>query len=155
MTDEMINEQEEQVQDPIDIINDLRANTVSKEEFDKLKAQNAKLLKSLAKGETIEVPAVKVDATALRKELYSIDAKPLSNLDYAKKTLQLRQAILDEGGVDPFVPNGHLIAPTQEDYEAANRVASVMQECIDSCNGDSDVFTSQLQSRTRNVVVRH
>lgn len=152
MTDEIINEQEVE-QDPIDIIEDLRANTVSKAEFDKLKAQNNKLLSALAKGETIAQPAPKVDKDALRKALYSQGAT-LTNLEYVDKTLQLRKAIIDEGGVDPFLPNGTLIAPTQEDINAAKHLADTLQECVDYAEGDSSIFTNELQRRTRDVRIR-
>lgn len=139
-------------QDPIDIITDLRNNTVSKNEYDKLKAQNSKLLQALAKGEQINVQQNDVvDVDKLRRELYASDAKPLSNLEYAQKTLQLRKAIMDAGGVDPMVPSGVMIAPTQEDYACANNLAQVLQDCIDAANGDSGIFTAELQRRTRDV----
>lgn len=153
MTEEIINEQTEVEQDPIDIIEDLRANTVSKAEFDKLKAQNNKLLNALAKGETIAQPAPKADKTALRKALYT-QGSTLNNLDYITKTLQLRKAIIDEGGVDPFVPNGAMIAPTQEDINAAKHLADTLQQCVDYAEGDSSVFTNELQRRTRDVRIR-
>lgn len=144
---------EEQAQEPdaIDIINDLRANTVSKAEYEKLKAQNSKLMQSLANGETLPAEAAKPSKEELRKALYANEGKPLSNLEYVKKTLELRQAILDDNGVDPFVPNGSMITPTAEDFAAANRVAQVFQECVDYAQGDSNVFTNELQRRTRDV----
>ena len=46
--------------DYIDVINDLKANTVSKDRYDRLLADNKKLLQSISKGESIEgTPAPK------------------------------------------------------------------------------------------------
>lgn len=137
-------------QDPVDIIEDLRNNSVSKSEFDKLKAQNTKLLKALANGEKIESKAT-VDMKTLRNELYGSNRKDLNNVDYVSKTLQLRQAIMDEGGADPFLPIGHQIAPTKEDIAAATNLAEVLQDCLDYAQGDNAVFTNELQRRTLDI----
>lgn len=134
-------------QDPVDIIEDLRNNSVSKSEFDKLKAQNTKLLKALANGEKIENKAT-VDMKTLRNELYGSDRKELSNVEYVTKTLQLRQAIIDAGSADPFLPIGHQVAPTKEDIASAANLAEVLQECLDYAQGDTAVFTNELQRRT-------
>lgn len=131
--------------DYIQAIQDLKANTVPKEQFSKLKEENAKLLKSLINGETLEGVAVpeKPDIEELRKDLYNgID---LTNLDYVSKTLELRDEIIAGGGKDPFLPWGEKISPTQQDIEAAERVAKVLRECIDYAEGDSLRFTSELQ----------
>ena len=81
------------------------------------------------------------------KDLYSDNRPDLNNLDYITKTLELRQAIIDKGGLDPFVPIGHKVSPTANDFEAAERVANVLQECVDEANGDSQTFTAALQRR--------
>lgn len=136
--------------DYIEALREMKEKTVSKEAYEKLKEENKKLLQSLINGETIEGDAVPEtpDVAQLRKELFNRDA-PLSNLEYATKALQLRRALVDDGHPDPFLPIGHRISPTQEDIEAANRVAKVLQECIEYADGDSDLFTSELQ---RNMV---
>lgn len=131
--------------DYIQAIQDLKANTVPKEQFSKLKEENAKLLKSLINGETLEgvTAPEKPDVEGLRKDLYNgID---LTNLDYVSKTLDLRDEIIANGGKDPFLPWGEKISPTQQDIEAAERVAKVLRECIDYAEGDSLRFTSELQ----------
>lgn len=141
--------QQENVPDNVDYIEalkEMKKNTVSKEAYEKLQGENKKLLQSLINGETIEgVEAPEaVDVSKLRKELFSTDAN-LSNLDYVTKALQLRDELIAQGKPDPFLPYGHQIAPTNEDIEAANRVAKVLQECIDYADGDSSIFTNELQ----------
>lgn len=141
--------QEDQEQDYIEALTKMRENSVPKEQYAKLKEENAKLLKSLLDGETIENSDASAapDVATLRKELFNGEDS-LSNLDYVTKALQLRQALIDEGKPDPFLPIGHQIAPTVSDIEAANRVAKVMQECVDEADGDSALFTSLLMRET-------
>ena len=94
-----------------------------------------------------------IDKDKLRKELgYYGDGCSLSNLDYWTKTLQLRKAIMDEGGRDPFLPYGQKIAPTAEDIEKANNVAAGIQELIEYADGDSSIFTNEFQRRVVDTV---
>lgn len=132
--------------DYIEAIKEMRNNTVSKEAYSKLQDENKKLLQSLINGEAIEGQVIpeEVDISKIRQELFSTD-KSLSNLEYCEKALQLRNAILEKGGVDPFLPYGHQITPDQVDIEAADRVARILQNCIDYADGDSSIFTNELQ----------
>lgn len=149
MADEILEQGTPQEPDYIEQIEQLRMNSVSKEQYDKLKAEHNRAMNALINGGQIDDPkAEKVDKNALRKELYNSQDSGLSNLDYWQKTLTLRQAIIDDGGKDPFLPYGQKIAPTAEDVEAANRVAKVVQECIDYADGDSRIFTNELDRRT-------
>lgn len=141
----------QQEPDYIEQIEQLRANSVPKEQYEKLRTEHNRAMNALINGGQIEDPNAKpVDKDAIRKELFSQD-NGLSNLEVWQKTLTLRQAILDEGGNDPFLPQGQKIAPTAEDVEAANRVAKVVQECIDYADGDSRIFTNELDRRTVDV----
>lgn len=133
--------------DYIQAINDLKNSTVPKEQYTKLKEENSKLLKSIISGDTSGIETKeKTDATALRKDLFNVD-NPLSNLDYITKVLELRDTIIEEGGNDPFLPYGSKIAPDNNDIECANRVAEVLKDCVDYAQGDSLVFTNELQRR--------
>lgn len=145
-------EEETQEIDYIAALNELRNNTVPKEQYDKLKGENAQLLKSLINGETIDMPddPSEPDISELRKDLFNGDAS-LSNLEYVTKALELRDALIEAGAPDPFLPIGHQIAPTAEDREAAARVAKVMKECVDGAGGDSSLFTSLLMRETVDV----
>ena len=152
MAEEILDQQgTEQEPDYIEQIEQLRANSVSRADYDKLKAEHNRAMNALINGGQIDDPkAEKVDKDALRKELYCQDSG-LSNLEYWQKTLTLRQAIIDDGGKDPFLPYGQKIAPTAEDIECANRVAKVVQECIDYADGDSRIFTNELDRRTTDM----
>lgn len=132
--------------DYIEALKEMREKTVSKEAYDQLKKENAQLLKSLINGDTIEAQESSSSESVadLRKELFDPDGG-LTNLEYAAKAVALREKLLAEGKPDPFLPYGHHIAPTNEDIEAADRVARILKECIDYADGDSSIFTSELQ----------
>lgn len=149
MADEIKNEEQTPEMDYVAAIQELRDKSVPKEQYAKLKEENQKLLKSLINGETIEAPEASSgpDVTELRKELFGGDAQ-LTNLEYVTKTLELRDALIEQGKPDPFLPFGHQIAPTAQDIEAANRVAKVMKECVEDADGDSALFTSLLMRQT-------
>lgn len=135
--------------DYIKAIEELKASTVSKDLYDKLKIENKRLIDTVVSGGTIEVaPEKKPDIGQLRKELYSGNDQALSNLDYWTKTMQLREAIMAEGKPDPFVPQGKNIVATDTDRAAAQKVADGIQHCIDVADGDNLVFTNELQRIT-------
>lgn len=87
----------------------------------------------------------------LRDELYK-PKKDLNNLEFAEKTLALRDKIMEEGGVDPFLPQGSKVRITTEDREAANRVAECMKHCIEVADGDSEIYTRELMRITKDAM---
>ena len=137
-------------QDYISALNEMKQNTVSKEAYDKLRADNKKLLDTIVSGQSLEQTEVKeeVDVDALRKELFGKSRKDLSNLEYVDKALQLRKALMEKGEQDPFVMKaGRTSSPEAEDFKKAERVASVLQECVDIADGNDSVFDNEFQRR--------
>lgn len=135
--------------DYIQALNELKRNSVDRSKYDQLRAENKRLLESVISGstpETAQAQPATVDIDELRKDLFKDE--PTSNLDYCTKALKLRSAIIESGQADPFLPYGSKITPTTEDVECANRVAAVMQECVDYAEGDDQLFTNELQRRT-------
>lgn len=152
MVEENTNIQEEVEKTPEEIILELKKNTVSKEEFEKLKSKHNKLLKDIADGKDIEQEEVQLTEEErekrikdLRVNLYT-DKASLNNLDYWKQTLELRKLLMESGEPDPMVARGKMFndrAVNQE--EEVLKVVETVQKCIDDCNGSSKVFTSLLQ----------
>ena len=137
-------------QDYISALNEMKQNTVPKEAYDKLRADNKKLLDTIVSGQSLEQTEVKeeVDVDALRKELFGKSRRDLSNLEYVDKTLQLRKALMDRGEQDTFVMKaGRTSSPAAEDFKKAERVASVLQECVDIADGNDSVFDNEFQRR--------
>lgn len=148
MTEQEIMTTETPDVDYINAIQELQANTVSKDLYDKLKDEKQRLLNALVKGEKIEGPKkAEPNIGELRQKLFDKDSQ-MSNLEFVSKSLELRDALIEKGEPDPFLPIGSRIAPTNEDLQQAENVAQVYRECIEYAQGDSEVFTNELMRRT-------
>lgn len=139
---------DETTQDYIDTIKNLKENSVDRSKYEQLKADNKRLLDAVVNGQTVEAPSAKpeVDIDALRNKLFKTEEQ--TNLDYCANALALRNALIEKGEADPFLPSGSKTLPTDEDRATAQRVADVIQECIDYAEGDSSIFTNELMRRT-------
>lgn len=133
-------------------IQKLKANTVSLDDYNRLKADNKKLINALATGEGVATasPKPEKNINELRNKLLK-EGSNMDNLEYVKTAVNLREALIAQGHRDPFLPYGKGVLPTTEDVECANRVANVFRECIEYADGDPDIFTSELQRRTVDV----
>lgn len=158
MADEILNNESQQENvdnsiDYIEAIKEMKQSSVSRESYDKLKSENKKLIDALVSGKEIDMPKEeKPDINELRKKLFNSN-DICSNLEYIENSLKLRKAIMDEGGRDPFLPTGDRVETTAEHYETAEKVATVLQECVDFADGDSGIFTAELQRRTKDAAV--
>ena len=136
-------------------LKEARENSVPKSEYEKVVAENKQLVSEIinggGEGNGPATPeTTKVSVEELREKLYGPNCGELSNLDFWKYTLQLRDEVIKSGEPDPFLPVGAKITPDENDIDCANRVAEVVQECIKEAEGNSEVFTALLQSRTNN-----
>lgn len=144
-------------QDTVELLKALkeaRENSVPKSEYDKVVKEKEQIVSEIINGGGAgggQTPSPEQPNIAkLKEDLYGPKCSELSNLEYWEKTLQLRKAIIDKGETDPFLPIGAKISPTSDDVKKANNVAEVVQQCIEECGGNSEVFTALLQSRTNN-----
>lgn len=137
-------------------LKELKENSVPKEDYEKVKKENQELVAQIingdgaGNGQTTTPEDLDGDIKALREKLYGPKCSELSNLEFCDATLKLREAIIKRDGIDPFVPRGANIKPTDYDAQRAQAVADVMTECIKEANGDSGVFTALLQAKTNN-----
>ena len=151
--DEMRTEEVVDNTDYIAAIKELKENSVDRQKYDALKADNKRLVEALVNGQTIETNSKPpVDIQALRNELFKNENQ--TNLQYVENALKLRNALIESGEPDPFIPQGSKVIATSEDIAAAQRVADVLQECVDYAEGDSQVFTNELQRRTVDTMPR-
>lgn len=121
-------------------IKKLKANTVSKEEYDKVVADKKTLAKALAEGADVpegekqeKQPA---DIKALRKKLLTAGETSLSNVEYVQTALELRKALIADGQKDPFLPTEIKRKATKEDYAGAERVANFLESCLEDSKDD-------------------
>lgn len=146
--------QQEEVNDSIDYIEaikEIKQNSVDREAYNKLREENKRLLNSLVNGESIDVKKEEpVNIDELRDKLFN---KESTNLEYISNALKLREELMKQGKPDPFLPYGKNIISTEEDIKTADRVAKVLQECVDYADGDSNVFTNELQRVTVDSVL--
>ncbi len=149
------NEVDEVTQDYLTTIKELKQNSVDKSKYDQLRLENKRLLDSIVNGQELDIPKQeeKKSIETLRQELFN-NEDGLSNLDFIKNALDLREQLIQDGKPDPFLPIGNQISPTDFDIQTANKVAQVLQECVDYAEGDSSVFTNELMRRTMDVKVR-
>lgn len=158
MNEELTNvsgtEMSEAETDYVAAIQELQNNSVSKTQYEKLRTENKKLLDALVSGQKIDLPKEeKPDVDELRKKLFNKDAN-LSNLEYVDTALKLRNALIEKGERDPFLPVGDRVSETAEMYDIAQRVADGLQECVDFAEGDSGIFTAQLQRITKDNPIK-
>lgn len=136
----------------IEAIKEMKKNYVPRELFDKKDAENKQLLDALVNGKEIEIKKEEpVDINQLRKQLLNKDGN-MSNLEYISNALKLRDALIEKGERDPFLPYGDKVTLTAEHFDKAETVAAVLQECVDFADGDSGIFNAELQRRTKDVM---
>ena len=146
---------EENVNDSTDYISaikEIKQNSVTRESYDKLKSENKQLLDALVNGKEINIKQEEpIDIAKLRKDLFNKDGH-MSNLEYVSNALKLRNALLEKGERDPFLPIGDKVTLTAEHYDKAEQVATVLQECVDFADGDSGIFSAELQRHLKDTM---
>ena len=146
------NQETDTTPDYISAIKEMKANSVDRSVYDKLKSENKQLLDALVNGQQIDLPKEEpIDVDDLRKKLFNKDGH-MSNLEYVSSALKLRSALMERGERDPFLPYGEKVNLTAEHYDKAEQVATVLQSCVDFADGDSGIFSAELQRRTKDVI---
>ena len=117
--------------DYIAAIKELKEKSVDRSQYEKLKAENKKLLDSIVNGTEIAQETVNEEPSIadLRKKVF--DNPNQTNLEYVTNLLALRNALIEKGQPDPFVGASSHYEPTVDDYARAEKVARVFQEMVD------------------------
>ena len=133
--------------DYISAINEMKQNSVSKEQYQKLQADNKRLLDALVSNKQLDIPEEKpADITELRTKLFK-NEQGLSNLEFIDTALKLREALIAKGEPDPFLPVGSKVQPDYDMVEKADNVAKCLKEIVDFADGDSGIFNAEYQRR--------
>lgn len=133
-------------------IEEMKANTVSRDAYNKLRNENKQLLDALVSGKELPQEPVKAPSTdELRKKLFS--GEDMSNLEYVETALALRNSLIGAGERDPFLPYGEKVDITQEQIDAAEKVAAGLQEMVDFAEGDSGIFSAEYQRRVKDISI--
>ena len=144
------NEPEMTANEYINQINNLRENTVSREEYERIKNDNKELAKALINGTGANIPGItkpenKPDLDDLRKKLFTKKSK--NDLEYFTNLLALRDGVMADGQPDPFLPINREFRATAQDEADAERIAMQIKEAIEYADGDPAVFSNDLRRR--------
>ena len=139
--------QEEQ-QKPKDIdllkeIENLKANSVSKEEYQKVVDEKQQIIDEVInkRSSNDEQPKLR-EPTEIRKELLN----PQTNLKYAELLLELRDSCIEHEEPDPFLPVSSQSSPTGEDIAGAEKSAKVLSEAVEYAEGSPELFNKYLET---------
>ena len=154
LRDEVKDSQEEldTTPDYISAINDIKNNSVPKESYDKLREENKKLINALStrQPESQETPKEDpIDLNKLREKTFKGEC---TNLEFIENSLKIREEVLKREGKDIFLPQGKNIHPTQEDINGVSRVVDCLNHCIEVAEGDSSIFTTELQKHLEDPI---
>lgn len=133
----------------IELLQQLKSSTVSKDQYNRVIQENKMLAEALVNNQSIDTGESKTqytekDIAALRSDLYKINGN-ITNLEYIRKTLELRQALIDQGERDPFLPNNADYRESEFDAEKAQYIADGLKQMCDYCGNDSALFNSELK----------
>lgn len=151
MSEEVTTLEEMNNEQYIAAIEDLKANTVSRDAYNKLRNENKQLLDALVSGKELpQEPQNKPSINDLRKKLFNVDGE-MSNLEYVETALSLRNSLIEAGERDPFLPIGDKVTLTAEHIDTAERVAAGLQAMVDFADGDSGIFSAEYQRRVKDA----
>lgn len=132
----------------IDVINQLRNNTVSKSEYEKVMRENRMLANQLAT--TPPTSTEEVVTVPTEEEINAIKTKmskmtSCSNLEFISAALSYRDAIIASGGRDPFLPLNHEYVDNEYDDAKAAAIADGLRQMVEYSAGDAKLFDSELK----------
>lgn len=132
---------EDENTDYIAALQEMKANTVSKDQYNKVKADNKRLLDAMLNNEQVEVNSQAATVVRTPKEIAeAYFDETLPNREKIKLALEYRdQVILTKGyAADPFVNQSEFSKPTQADYIEAQHVADGLKEILDNSVTDEE-----------------
>lgn len=138
----------DETQKYIDTINQMKANSVSRSDYDKVRDENKKLLEAMVNGKYEESSSTedtaKPSIQELRNKAYGKGCEDLSDLEYVTTVLDLRDALLEEEGIDHMIPSGKKYSPDLNDQHCAQKAYEALRHCVDVADGDNEVFIQEL-----------
>lgn len=139
----------------LDTINELRKNSVSREEYDKIRNENKTLLEAIVNGRTEDAAAdtetPTITTQELRNKLFGKNAEDLSDIDFISGLVELRNRLLEEEGVDYGAPTGSQLSADFNDTHSSQKVADALTHCLEVAEGDNDIFIQEMTRITSEV----
>ena len=139
-------------QEYIDQINELKRNSVSRTEYEKIKEENRTLLSNLVNGTaSVVAEEAPIQRESLDDLIERVFNNPKNDLDYVAGILEIRDRVMEEGGADPFVSDNGRYHATDEDYRIAENTAEGLRHCVEVADGNNDVFLQEITRITRDT----
>lgn len=137
--------QDQESTDYIDAINELKNNSVPKDKYERVLAENKKLLKSLTSNVPDELQGMAPKKPDIKEAIQPLADRNnhMLSLEFAEASLAYREAVIANGGRDPYLPQGDGANLTAKDYEDAKAMELALKHCIEVADGDSAVFTNE------------
>lgn len=136
-------------------VKQMRENYVPKAEYDNLAQRNKQLSESLvnfdSQANKAKEEAPKPDVNKMRSELFGNDRKEMTNLEYMDKVVKFRDAAIEAGERDPFLPTGGPEKDSLEAHNTADKVANGLKQMIKDANGSPEAFNALYQARVEDV----
>lgn len=167
MTEDIMTQEAEvnETQKYLDQIKNLKASTVSREEYDKVRNENKTLLETIVNGQSGFERSSTEDAPEgptlqeLINSTYGKDSDKLNDLEYTTNVLEIRDRLLERDGVDHFIPSGKKYSPDYNDQFVAQKVYEGLRHCVDVAEGNNEVFIQEVtritaDSRMPNIIKR-
>ena len=133
----------------VDALNKLKENMVDRTKYDKLAEDNKKLVEALASGSHFEEEEEEKGepSSDIAKRIFKNSKRYRNDLEFFTDALAYRDALIEEGQVDPFLPFNHDYSPDESDVQKAQDIADALKECVEYAQGDPKLFTSELMRR--------
>ena len=133
--------------DPISAINDIKQNTVSKTEYERVKAEKDKYLKALIEGSQVaDEKKEPVDIAKLKEKFGNRDV-PMTDLEYWQTSLALHESTLEQEGWNDYAQFNKTVPPTEDALKNADKLYKKMKEMVDEADGNAQVFKNLYQQR--------
>jgi len=153
-------------QDYLEAIKQLKENSVSKEDYDKLRDEHKKLLSSYLNGDNYESQddEEKEDEEPVKRSKEEIlksineniarvftEDNHLSNLENAKAIIKYHDDYMELTGEDPFANQGSQYESSSQDKISPQKTYDYLKNCIEESGGDERAFDVAFQRGLRQI----
>lgn len=149
MEEEQVQEQSTSLETALNEIDNLKQNSVSKEDYNKLKEENDLLVKRMANERPVVVEQKPIEPTEedrfkkLKENANEISKGNLTGYEYAKLLVE-NDDIMNELGIDTY---GTGDEDSQRKRTRNDTTVKVLKESLEECKGDAKLFNNILESK--------
>ena len=139
-------------QNMVEAMQQLKANSVPKPEYERVVARNKELTDALARNKVIEEQSqIEPDTDTIESLRSDLSTKELSNREYWEKVLKLRDKVIDAGQPDPMLPSKDSGNYSMENIQSVDRVVKGMQKLLEESEGNDEKFNALYQAYCEDV----